>query len=131
MKRLTRKKVYIDEIGNRHNYEGNYVYIVEKLGRLEDLEEELECRLEVVFEALKNGIIINEEGYVNSAYENEKFNKEEDSYYDSLNLYKTDNGYFFEDTDSPYGDLECGIIGCNVALKDYQKTWWLKGEKDE
>lgn len=149
MKRLTRKsnreyyETHIRSVDDNYTYEQflqdrpytlHHIYCVEyetKLGRLEDLEEELGCPLEVVFEALKNGIIINEEGYINSAYENEKFDKEEDSYYNSLNLYKSDNGYFFEDTNSPYGDLNCGIIGCNVALKDYQKTWWLKGEKYE
>ena len=108
MKRLTRKKVHIDEIGNRHNYEGNYVYIVEKLGRLEDLEEELGCRLEVVFEALNEGIYIATE---------------------EIDFFLRPRLYFSDDYKNWCFELAFG--GYIVHLKDYQKTWWLKGEKDE
>lgn len=104
---------------------------IQKLGKLEDLEEQIGCPLEVMFKALEEGIIINEEGFVNSAYDNKEFNAEKDSYYNCLTLYKYENNYYFEDTSSPYGDPECGNIGCWVKLSDYQKTWWLKGEKDD
>ena len=61
--------------------------IIQKLGKLEDLEEQLGCPLEVMFKALDEGIIINEEGYVNSAYDNKEFNEKEDSYYiDKANI---------------------------------------------
>ena len=101
----------------------------EKLDKIEKIEDELGCPLEVVFEALDKGIIINEKGFINTAYEHKKF-EEEDSYYDNLQLYKSNNGYYFEETDSPYGDLGCGLIGCEVTLKDYQKTWWLPSDKE-
>ena len=109
MKRLTRKKVHIDEIGNRHNYEGNYVYIVEKLGRLEDLEEELGCRLEVVFKALKDGIIYFEDN----------------TYSVDFGLENNSGSWFFTIYDNLTSNKDI------IHLKDYQKTWWLKGEKNE
>ena len=111
--------------------EEDYDCCVEKLAQLEDIEDELGCPLDVVFRALNEGIVINEKGYVYSAYNNKKFNAEEDSYYDCLTLSKVGNYYFFEDINHPYGDPECGSIGCCVRLSNYQKTWWLKGEKDD
>lgn len=132
MNRLT-KKDYIDWEYRTGYYNKEYVKRLNektlKLGRLEDIEEELGCPLEVVFRALEEGIVINEEGYVNSAYNNKKFNAEEDSHYNCLTLFKVETGYYFEEIDHPYGDPECGDIGCCVELSDYQKTWWLKGEK--
>ena len=101
-----------------------------ELKRLKDLEKELGCPLEVMFRALEEGIVINEEGYVNSAYDNEEFNAEEDSHYNWLTLSKMVDDYYFEDINHPYGDSECGDIGCRVKLSDYQKTWWLQGEKN-
>ena len=118
---------------NRTLYDFNiddYECCVNKLGKLEDLEKELGCPLEVVFRALEEGIVINEEGYVNSAYDDEEFNAEEDSHYNWLTLSKMIDDYYFEDINHPYGDSECGDIGCRVKLSDYQKTWWLKGEKE-
>ena len=131
MNRLTKKMMIQDGYRLVQNDACYELYAINKLGKLEDLEDELGCPLEVVFKALNEGIIINEEGFVNSAYDNKTFNKENDSYYDDLTLYNTGVGYYFEDTSSPYGDPECGDIGCWVDLKDYQKTWWLKGEKDD
>ena len=100
-----------------------------ELKRLKDIEKELGCPLEVMFRALEEGIVINEKGYVNDAYENKEFDEEEDSYYDCLTLSKTGNNYYFEDISHPYGDPACGDIGCCVRLSNYQKTWWLKGEE--
>lgn len=114
---------------DNRNYETSLQNCINKLGKLEDLEEQIGCPLEVMFKALEEGIIINEEGYVNSAYDNKEFNEKEDSYYGCLTLYKAEDDYYFEDTSSPYGDPECGSIGCWVKLSDYQKTWWLKGEQ--
>lgn len=104
---------------------------IQKLGKLEDIEDELGCPLDVVFRAFKEGIIINEAGYVNSAYDNKEFNAEKDSYYNCLTLSEVGDNYYFEDINHPYGDPECGDIGCCVRLSNYQKNWWVKGEKDE
>ena len=90
--------------------------ILVKLGKLEDLEEQLGCPLEVVLD-----IIINCEPI----------------------YYKTNEGV--ELKLQPMFMSNCGIkcnqwyYSCNLAnsmpdefmisFKDYQKTWWLKGEK--
>lgn len=102
MSRLTRK------LG-----EGFYVAFVpntdtlkEKLGKLEDIEEGLGCPLEVVFKALTFG-------FVNSL--KEKFSTNEYN----ITLWKTDFGWVLYITG----------LGC-YPLKDYGKTWWLKGDKE-
>lgn len=94
------------------------------------LQEKVGCDLEVMFKALEEGIVINEKGYVNSAYADKEFNAEVDSHYDCLTLSKVGNNYYFEDINHPYGDPECGDIGCCVRLSNYHKNWWLKGEKN-
>lgn len=137
MTRLTKK--HGDGYGSWTQFSDEYIpshnvrhkECVVKLGRLEDIEEELGCPLEVIFKALKDGIIINEEGYVNDAEDEHKFNEEEDSYYNGVQLYFNGEEYFFNETYSPYGDSCCGEIGCYVNVKDYQKTWWLQGDKND
>ena len=80
------------------------------------LSEELGCPLEVVFRALEDGII----------YETEKENKyvliPNLIFAELLNEDVAD--YHFINYDLP--NLENNLI---VKLSDYQKTWWLKGEK--
>lgn len=66
------------------------------------LEEELGCPLEVVFEATTNGIIDFE-------------GKEHTVVFGGYYLFVVEND-----------ELICGI-----SLKNYQKTWWIKGEKNE
>ena len=82
---------------------------INKLGRLEDIEEELGCPLEVVFKALKQGYI-----------------------------YVYDNHYNFDDHTKTKAKITfnndkfyIGFARNTRRLQDYQKTWWLKGEKDE
>lgn len=81
--------------------EANVNKAIEKLGKLEDLEEQLGCPLEVMFKALEEGIIIN-----NTL---EKL--------PSLLKLNSINKWCFEMRAEIY------------FLSDYQKTWWLKGEK--
>ncbi|MBR6515873.1 MAG: hypothetical protein IKT40_03340 [Bacilli bacterium] len=136
MSRLTKKIEDLEkknqelciDLGAYQNENENLVKDIEKYWKL---EEELGCPLEVVFKALEEGIVINEKGYVNSAYDNKEFNAEKDSHYNCLTLSKVGNNYYFEDIKHPYGDPECGDIGCCVRLSKYQKNWWLKGEKNE
>ena len=86
---------------------------IQKLGKLEDIEEELGCPLEVVFRALKDGIIYEKENkYV--LIPNLIF----------AQLLNEDVGdYHFINYDLP--NLENNLI---VKLSDYRKTWWLKGK---
>ncbi len=97
------------------NYKQSYTdeeisNIIVKLGKLEDLEDELGCPLEVVFEALKQGIYSTQ--YRNCEQEIDDVKLVEPS------LVVIDNEFCFDCGDGGY---------YNVALKDYQKTWWLRG----
>lgn len=83
--------------------------ILVKLGKLEDLEEKLGCPLEVVFKALKDGIT-----FLKKSYQFDTSNR--------ITLHYSD-----------YFKCYCFLITYewgHFNLKDYQKTWWLKGEKD-
>lgn len=86
---------------NNRDWETSLQNCINKLGKLEDLEEQLGCPLEVVFKALEEGIIIN--------------NTLEKS--PSLLKLNSINKWCFEMRAEIY------------FLSDYQKTWWLKGEK--
>ena len=78
-----------------------------ELKRLKDIEEELGCPLKVVFKALNEGVYIEVE-HLPDVIERPR-------------LYCSDDFkcYCFE---LLYGEYV-------VKLSDYQKTWWLKGEK--
>ena len=78
--------------------------ICDKLGKLEDIEEELGCSLEVVFKALKEGIVV----------------PEYDAWFPTVSLVKVklSNIWCFE---------------CQATLhelKDYKKTWWLPEDEE-
>lgn len=73
-----------------------------KLGKLEDLEEQLGCPLDVVFEAIKNGI-----------YDKKGFHYTVILDLDFLRAYPLD------------------LFDEKWQLSDYQKTWWLKEDKSE
>ena len=85
----------------------DYDRCVDKLGRLEDLEEELGCPLEVLVKALTEGIYCVD-------YDDQKIKK----FHPNLCFNSTSKQLYW------YGN----VIGY-PDLKDYQKTWWLKGEK--
>lgn len=98
-----------------------------KLGQLEDLEEELGIDLITLFKALKEGIYITKDGYLHTG-NIEKFDDKEK--YNCLVLNASyDNNYYLSDISHPYGDSECGDIGCYVKTKDYGKTWALTREE--
>ena len=80
-----------------------------KLGKLEDLEEQLGCPLDVVVKALKIGIYTNLKNW----------NREDLTKYFCLNLYNIETEWF----------LGNPIILVN--LKDYKNTWFLKEDKSE
>ena len=84
-----------------------YEQIIHKLGHLEDLEDKLGCPLEVVFKALKEGIYKKDENIIFEA---------------TLRIYNGE-AYLCQ----PYDDR----LLHKVLLKDYGKTWWLKGDKSE
>lgn len=109
MSRLTKK--FNDEYYSKNantiifNTEIDY-NIVQKLGKLEDLEE-LGCPLEVVFKAVKEGIYCVD-------YDNQIIRK----FIAPLWFNSTSKQFYWSGNNIGYPDL-----------KDYQKTWWLKGER--
>lgn len=83
-----------------------------KLSNLEDLEDELGCPLDVVFKALKEGVM---------TYDYEKqpvFTSHLDL---SYGFYNSQGEELLTLHNWSYA----------VALKDYGKTWWLKEDRSE
>lgn len=113
MKRLTKK------VGDNYcSQSGDFYDLYNKLGRLEDLEEELGCPLEVVFKALTNGIYTH-------------WNWNCDLYDETEELSYIENIYFGK---NPFDKISL-MFGykkeSTIDLKDYKKTWWLKEDKSE
>ena len=107
MNRLTYKQKWTDYFTDEeHHYNTKDDYAIDKLGKLEDIEEELRCPLDVVFKALKEGIVLN-----------------------NGILYKCKLSYIEKELIFVCYANITDTTGVNV--KDYQKTWWLKGENDE
>lgn len=102
--------------------------IYDKLGKLEDLEEELGCPLEVVFKAIEDGIVIkgdvNQYGTKTLWLDNKPLEAlvVEKRSFEEPRLIKYNVWCFSCDSGS--------YRGC-VSLKDYGKTWWLKEDKSE
>lgn len=99
----------------REEWETSVQKVINKLGKLEDIEEELGCPLVVVFKALKEGIVYEKENkyvLIPNLIFAQLLNEDVDDYH-------------FINYDLP--NLENNLI---VKLSDYQKTWWLKGEKE-
>lgn len=87
------------------SYVSNHELIYEKLGQLEDIEEELGIELATLFKALRSGIHIIDDGY---------------PYNDRVNLIYSNS--------SPCGFK--GKVGDHcVFFKDYGKTWSLTKEE--
>lgn len=108
MSRLTKK--YRDNSGYKIVGDDrlDYYDVIDKLGKLEDLEQELGCPLEVVFKALiEKRIYFNWDGEITR------------DVVVSLGINHSANWYI--DT---YNDLY-------FYLKDYGKTWWLKEDRSE
>lgn len=104
MNRLTYKvndAYYVKE--PRHLNEDTWE-LVQKLGTLEDIEEELGISLPILFKALKNGIIA-----------------ESDDEKDELDGWRM----------SIYFEQKCFVLHTfwgkfRIDFKDYGKSWWLK-----
>lgn len=78
---------------------------INKLGKLEDLEEELGCPLEVMVKAIKNGI------YYDDKFEYPVFILDKDNFKDK--------------------NYHLLVVGTIVYLKEYKETFWLKEDKSE
>ncbi len=108
MKRLTDKKALANFKAIK-NINPNYVasneeLIYAKLGKLEDLEEQIGCPLDILVRALKDGV------YYNENFDNPVLVLNEDN---------------FEEN-----NFRLIVIGTTLYLKDYKKTWCLKEDKE-
>lgn len=99
---LKRYEYKQDEKGYCYISEGQ---IVNKLGKLEDLEEQLGCPLEVYIRATRSGIWYSTAGVMKHCY------------VDVIDASK----------------IIFAMKGTNIwfELKKYQKTWWLKEDRSE
>lgn len=111
MSRLTEKVKNTDDyvkLATRDKQE-----FINKLGKLEDLEEEIGCPLEVMLKVLKYGFYDK----YGKWYKDYDFNLK----YDWL-LSNPNDKYLIFDGEDIYFELK---------LRDYKKTWWLKEDKSE
>lgn len=114
--------------------------LIAKANAYDTLSNELGCPLEVVFKALKEGEIFVKKGYCIGAGETYDLNKnfyiqnisydeiteeqlEECDYYKG---YENSWKFIFYEFDN-YGIAEKYLVN----VKDYGKTWWLIGEREE
>lgn len=117
MERLTKKfnGEYYRKDANTIMFNSEVDYsAIQKLGKLEDLEQELGCPLEVVIQKIKE---LMEE------------NKNKTNYNCCLEYDSFRKLWYIQDYRYYYGSYD--VDNPELYLKDYQKTWWLKGEKDE
>ncbi len=114
------------------NYKQSYTdeeisNIIVKLGKLEDLEDELGCPLEIVLNLIKNSNKLDEHYHTQDIW----FEYEGQVIYGSfLRLGFEDNKFvFYVEANLPNSiyDIETTIL----YVKDYKKTWWLKEDKSE
>ena len=101
MSRLTYKDTKVS--GGYNAVDTDEYACVVKLGKLEDLEEQIGCPLEVVFKALK-----------------------QDYFY-------TKSGKHSRLEFGVYGGVWCICYGLRTQIRvdGYKKTWWLKKDKSE
>ena len=87
----------------------------------EKLSEQLGCPLEVVFKALEENIsfqrkdIITNDIYILEGFDSYIVYNKGRKIYELHTTFKAERNNWL----------------ANLDLKDYQKTWWLKGEKDD
>ena len=112
MSRLTEKNKFDTHYGisiSKNLLQSAY----DKLGKLEDLEEQLGCPLEVVFKALMNGI-----------YTKESELDEELELFEVRGIEKKGVSVISKFCSYAECDFTC-------EYKDYKKTWFLKKDKSE
>ena len=120
MSRLTilhKEGLLVNEGGYYEPDKSNYMDITNKLGQLENLEDKLGCPLDVVFKALKEGVSYNREDVART------YNVKE-----WLDFATRPRLYYSDDWECWCWELFLG--GYVLQLKDYGKTWWLKGDKN-
>lgn len=107
MERLTYNEVLANQYYPNENIDNEDCF--NKLGKLEDLEDELGIPLEVLFKSLKDGVYIKER-YIKPN--------------DFGLIYNNEYGWLFSIKTYMYDSLY-------IIIKDYGKTWWLEKPKEE
>lgn len=95
---------------------------IDKLGKLEDIEEELGIELEVLFSALKNGFYTKSNNGI-------KFWKEDDKHFVYVRDLKYDIEICCEECENAIGAVPTMFL--ERSTKDYGKTWALTKEELE
>ena len=129
MNRLTRyhhNGLLVENGGYYEPDNSNYLDITDKLGKLEDIEDEIGCPLDVVFKALLNGIYckheVGERNYWSGTELHISGNHEALVVYENNVYWVTKNGERIKQERTVYKRFE---------FKDYKKTWWLSSDKEE
>ena len=123
MKRFTNKypdntPVYYKYYLNGYHFEqGEHI---DKLGQIEDIEEELGIELVILSKALKNGV------YYDAGSKTILYHKAEGEEFIEINI---PHQYLSLMYVGPYWD--CCYCKMNLAFKDYGKTWALTKEELE
>ena len=89
--------------------------VMNKLGKLEDIEVKIGCPLDVVFKAIEDGIWFKSDDFITKNLEKDLATRPRLYYSDDFKCYRFEIGFGLH----------------YVALKDYGKTWWLKGDRKE
>lgn len=114
MSRLTEKGTFFEI--EKHYQDTRKGNVIDKLGKLEDLEDELGCPLDVVFKALRQGHIFVDM----NTFEHDRPILQ-DIQKKKVNFITFNGTYFCIGYTHDY----------EVALNDYGKTWWLKEDRSE
>lgn len=93
---------------------------IQKLGKLEDLEEELGCPLDIFINIMLGKITEIVVNYSDAAGY--------DSLYEEFTIAYVSG--IIESYEHP-GCLCLETNLCDMSISDYGKNWWLKGEKNE
>ena len=99
-----RRKEYATNLA----YANSMIDCVNKLGRIEDIEEELGCPIDVFITAIKQKGIFTDYGYV-----------------ETDNVGYTSDNKFVMSVDR--WEYEQQLL----LVSDYKRTWWLKEDKSE
>lgn len=86
--------------------------VINKLGRLEDLEEQLGCPLDVIFKVQKQNKL-----YYQFFNELQEWNNVK------VDIRKMAIRFNWQPQLNKYA--------CEIPLSNYKKTWWLKADKSE
>lgn len=126
-KRLTEK--YGNDYGFTKSCKDlDYLQLVaDKLGQLEDLEEQLGCPLDMILNLIKNSNTLDEHCRTQDIYFDYKGKLISGSF---IRLEYNDEFIINVETTEKF-DSHYDVDDYDLKVKDYKKTWWLKEDKSE